>query len=140
MSEFDDKLGAILGNPDAMSQIMALAQSLGGGQSAPAQQPTPTPPPPSIPPAAQTSAQAPDPSALFGLLGDLDPALIQTGMQLFSEFSKGDDERTALLLALKPFLKKERYAKVDRAVQIARLSRVLRVAFQLFKGRGANDV
>jgi len=30
MSEFDEKLGAILGNQDAMSQIMALAQSLSG--------------------------------------------------------------------------------------------------------------
>ena len=138
MSEFDDKLGAILGNPDAMSQIMALAHSLGGGQGAPP--PQPASPPPSASPALQAPAEAPDPGALFGMLGDLDPALIQTGMRLFSEFSKGDDERTALLLALKPFLKKERYAKVDRAVQIARLSRVLRVAFQLFKGKGANDV
>ena len=140
MSEFDDKLGAILGNPDAMSQIMALAQSLGGGPGAQAQPSAPSPPPSSPQPAVQAPAETPDLSGLFGMLGDLDPALIQTGMQLFSEFSKSDDEKTALLLALKPFLKKERYAKVDRAVQIARLSRVLRVAFQLFKGRGSNNV
>ena len=31
MAEFDDKLNSILSNPDAMSQIMQLAQSLGGG-------------------------------------------------------------------------------------------------------------
>ena len=30
MSEFDDKLSAILGDQNAMSQIMALAQSLSG--------------------------------------------------------------------------------------------------------------
>lgn len=30
MSEFDEKLGAILGDQNAMSQIMALAQSLSG--------------------------------------------------------------------------------------------------------------
>ena len=136
MSEFDDKLGAILGNPDAMSQIMALAQSLGGGPGAQAQPSAPSSPQPAV----QAPAETPDLGGLFGMLGDLDPALIQTGMQLFSEFSKSDDEKTALLLALKPFLKKERYAKVDRAVQIARLSRVLRVAFQLFKGRGSNNV
>ena len=32
MSDFDDKLNAILGNQDAMSQIMALAQSLSGAE------------------------------------------------------------------------------------------------------------
>lgn len=138
MSEFDDKLGAILGNPDAMSQIMALAQSLGGSQNAPAQPSSPAPPPPS--PATQAPAEGPDPSALFGMLGDLDPALIQRGIGLFSELSKGEDERVALLLALKPFLKPERYAKVDRAIQVARLSRVIRVAFQLFKGKGGQNV
>lgn len=138
MSEFDDKLGAILGNPEAMSQIMALAQSLGGSQSTPTQPSAPSPP--SASPAVQAPMEGADPSALFGMLGDLDPALIQTGIRLFSELSRQDDERTALLLALRPFLKPERCAKLDRAVQIARLSRVLRVAFQLFKGKGANDV
>ena len=31
MAEFDDKLNSILSNPDAMAQIMQLAQSLAGG-------------------------------------------------------------------------------------------------------------
>ena len=139
MSEFDEKLGAILGNPEAMSQIMALAQSLGGSQGTQAQ-PSSSPSPPPASPAVQAPAEGADPSALFGMLGDLDPALIQTGMHLFSELSRQDDERSALLLALRPFLKPDRRAKLDRAVQIARLSRVLRVAFQLFKGKGAADV
>lgn len=141
MSEFEDKLGAILGDQNAMAQIMALAQSLGGRQESapPAATPLAAPSPPA-PAATQPPAELPDPSGMFGMLGDLDPALIQTGMKLFSEFSGSEDEKTALLLALKPFLKEERYAKVDRAVQIARLSRLLRVAFQLFKGRGAKDV
>ena len=30
MAEFDDKLNSILSNPDAMAQIMQLAQSIGG--------------------------------------------------------------------------------------------------------------
>ena len=30
MAEFDDKLNSLLSNPDAMSQIMQLAQSLSG--------------------------------------------------------------------------------------------------------------
>lgn len=133
MSEFDDKLGAILGNPDAMSQIMALAQSLGGSTSS-SEQPAPAPQPPAV---STPVTPAPD---LSSLLGSLDPQTIQTGMQLLSEFSHGEDQRTALLLALKPFLKEDRCAKIDRAVQIAQLSRVLRVAFQLFRGKGAEHV
>ena len=47
MAEFDDKLNSILGNPDAMAQIMQLAQSLGGGggQEAPSPPPTAQPQP-----------------------------------------------------------------------------------------------
>ena len=43
MSELEDKLNTILGDPQAMGQIMALAQSLGGGKER--HQPE-TPPPP----------------------------------------------------------------------------------------------
>ena len=32
MAEFDEKLNSLLSNPDAMSQIMQLAQSLSGGE------------------------------------------------------------------------------------------------------------
>ena len=135
MSEFEDKLGAILGNPDAMAQIMSLAQNLGGGSEAP--QPPP-PSPAAAPPASPGTA--PDLGALLGPLGDLDPQVLQNALQLFSQLSSTDDERAAFLLALKPFLKKERYAKVDRAIQIARLSRILRIAFRLFNGKGESNV
>lgn len=73
-------------------------------------------------------------------LGELDPKLVSAAVRLFSEYSATDDKKTALLAALKPFLKEERYAKMDRAVQIARLSRVIRVAFQLFKEGGGSGV
>ena len=43
MAEFDDKLNSILSNPDAMAQIMQLAQSIGGNTD---QQSPPSPPPP----------------------------------------------------------------------------------------------
>ena len=45
MAEFDDKLNSLLSNPEAMDQIMKMAQSLmgnGGG----AEQPPPAAPPP----------------------------------------------------------------------------------------------
>ena len=48
MAEFDDKLNSLLSNPEAMDQIMKMAQSLmgnGGG----AEQPPPAAPPPGEP-------------------------------------------------------------------------------------------
>ena len=61
--------------------------------------------------------------------------LLSAALRLVQEYHAADDRKAALLLALKPFLKEERYAKVDQAVKIARLSRVIRVAFQLFRER-----
>ena len=72
-------------------------------------------------------------------LGNLDPRVLQAGMRLLSELNSGDDRRVALLSALRPFVKEERYAKLDRAIQIARLSRVIRVAFTLFKEGGGQE-
>ena len=69
------------------------------------------------------------------MLGSLDPRMVQMGMRLLNEYRTGDDRNAALLAALRPFLRKERYARLDRAIQIARLSRVLRVAFQSLGGK-----
>lgn len=49
MAEFDDKLQALLSNPDAMSQIMQMAQSLTGGTSTSPASAPPAPPPGSMP-------------------------------------------------------------------------------------------
>ena len=72
-------------------------------------------------------------------LGDLGPRVLQAGMRLLSELGSTDDRKTALLTALRPFVKEERFAKVDRAIQVAKLSRVIRVAFQLFKEGGGQE-
>jgi len=61
MSEFEDKLGAILSDPNAMSQIMTLAQSLGG--STPPSEDAVSAPPAPAPPASS----APDLSGCDGL-------------------------------------------------------------------------
>lgn len=140
MAELEEKLNAILGNPEAMGQIVNIAKALtaGGSDSF-----TPTSSPPvegEYVPVEEADGEAPPDfmSSPLSMLGDLDPKLIGTALRLFSEYSATDDRKTALLAALKPFLKAERLAKVDKAVQIAKLSRVIRVAFQMFKG-GADD-
>lgn len=123
MSEFEDKLQSILGNPDAMNQIMSIAQSISGSsQNDVAEVPC-------VSPAPDTA----DTGNLFSSLGNLDPRLLQIGMRLLSEYNSTDDKKTALLHALQPFIKEERYAKVDQAVQIAKLARVIRVALDTFR-------
>lgn len=132
MSEFEDKLQSILGNPEAMGQIMSIARSITGtpsdsGGSEPVEELLP-----------QTSRADPDAFDPSTLLTGLDPRLLQIGMRLLSEYNNTDDRTVALLTALQPFVRPERYAKVDRAVQIARMSRLIRVALESFrKGEGS---
>ena len=72
----------------------------------------------------------------LAMLQNLDPAMLQTIGTLFQEYNRSDDEKAALLRALQPFLRPERWAKVEKAIQITRLSRVIRAAMQLFREKG----
>ena len=114
MAEFDEKLNSILSNPDAMSQIMQLAQSLSGGQ----EQAPPPPPPPQ--PAPRSSAPAQD--ILSSLTGGLDPKLLTRLLPVIQELGgQQDSNARALLYALRPYLRADRQEKVERALQLARL-------------------
>ena len=129
MGDFESKLEQVLNDPKAMGQIMALAQSLGGGS-----QPPPPPPPP-----AEGAAPAGEPPA-GGAMPDLDPKLLGGMASLMGQLGQGDDRRTALLNALRPFVKPERYARLDQAVQIARLSRLARAALEMLRPEGDGHV
>lgn len=125
MAQWEDKLGAILNNPQAMSQIMSIAQSLDGAQdsqSAPDAQAAP----------AEPIAQPAEESAGPGL--ELDPKLMEVGMRALAAYRDPNNDRAALLQALRPFVKESRYGKIDKAVQIARLSKVVRAALDGWKG------
>ena len=119
MAEFDEKLNSILSNPDAMSQIMQLAQSLGGGEQS-------APPPPaqsSAPPAWPQSPPGPPPqNPLSALAGGLDPGLVARLLPLIQELGgQRDSNARNLLYALRPYLRSDRQEKVERALQLARL-------------------
>lgn len=126
MGDFEEKLESILNNPQAMSQIMSLAQSLGGGSSAQSAPPQEEPSPP--------SPSSPD----LGLT--LDPKLLGSIASLMGQYNRNDDQRVALLNALRPFVKEQRYEKLDKAIQIAKLSRVARMALELFRAKEDSDV
>ena len=113
MAEFDEKLNSILSNPDAMSQIMQLAQSLGGGGP----QQSESPPPPAPPPPSGGGGDL-----LSSLAGGLDPKLISRFLPLIQELGgQRDSNARNLLSALRPYLKSDRQEKIERALQLARL-------------------
>lgn len=113
MAEFDDKLNSILSNPDAMAQIMQLAQSIGGADTSPVQQPQQ---------AQQTPPAERSGDLLSSLAGGLDSKLLLRLMPLIQELGgQRDSNAKQLLYALRPYLKPERQEKVERALQLARL-------------------
>ena len=123
MSEFDEKLNALLSNPDSMAQIMQLAQSLSSG-SGPAPPPQPDPPrqtpPPPDPPRQPPPPAGGDP--LSGLLGGVDPKLLVRLLPILQELGRDSDSNARqLLTALRPYLRPERQDRVERALQLARL-------------------
>lgn len=118
MAQFEEKLGAILNDPQTMSRILSIAQSLDGGKSEgePVVEPVSEP--------VETTAP--------GL--DVDPRLMAAGMQALSAWQGPDDSRTALLQSLRPFVGPERCGKLDKAVRITKLSKVVRAALDTLKG------
>ena len=93
MEGMEEKLGAILGNPQMMQQIMALAQSMGT--------PSPTPEPP--------KASCPDTAMIQKIM----TALQSSGV---------DCNQRALLDALDPYLTRDRISRLERAMRAAKLA------------------
>ena len=136
VAEFDEKLNSILSNPSAMAQIMQLAQSITGENSAaapppPQAQPFASPqaqpftPPPQTqpmappPPPPQSAAPAANP---LSALGNMDPKLMMKLLPLIQELGGAQDsDARRLLYALSPYLKPDRRDKIERALQLARL-------------------
>lgn len=138
MADFEEKLNSILNDETAMSQIMSLAQSLSGGgdgvnDEAFAQQDE-----------NESFVQQPPSSPmggdLFSMLGNVDPNLMRMGMQLIQEYQGEDDKNARLLKALKPFVKEKRQGNLDKAIQTARISRVVRILLAAMRERGGDEI
>lgn len=114
MSELEDQLGAILGNPKMMESIMALAQSMGQAEQpqdgkGPEEKAPPKPPGPQGPP-------GPPPGG-----GDMDMAMIKA-LTGFARNSCIDKEQKALLNALCPYISKDRLQKLEKAMRAAKIA------------------
>ena len=108
MSELEDKLNSLLSDPAGMAQVVQLAQQLSGSMGS---QPPPSPPPESPPNAGGVGS----------LLGGLDMQTIARFLPMLQALTADQSHSTQLLNALKPYLKEEKQAKVERAARLARL-------------------
>jgi len=106
VSELEDKLNSILGDPAQMEKIAGLARSLMGGDGTPAKEA----PPPVSPEAG------------------LDAGLLQKLGGLLGGAGQTPDREQALLAAMRPYLSEKRRGKMDRALEIAKLARIARLA------------
>lgn len=100
MSEMEEKLGAILNNPQMMQQIMSMAQAMNGNQ--PAQSPPPRP--------QEVSPALP-----------MDPKMLQS-LAGIAQKSGTDRNQQTLLNALCPYLSKDRLNKLERAMRAAKMA------------------
>lgn len=132
MAELEEKLNAILGDPQAMEQILSAARALSGQEPA-GPEPAEGTDRSGAPSGSGAAGDEGGAESLFSALGDLDPKWVKLGVRLLGEYGRTDDRKAALLEALKPFLKPERQAKVDQAARIARLSRVAKAALRLYR-------
>lgn len=106
MSELEERLGAIMSNPQLMQQIMSMAQSLGA-----------SPEPPKEPPRQETPS-----------LPDFDPAMLQKISGLVGQ-SGIDREQQALLSALGPYISRDRVTRLEKAMRAAKMARAATALF-----------
>lgn len=140
MSEFDDKLNALLSDPDRMAQIMQLAQTLSGGAADPGQsesQQASQQPPQTAQTPFQTTQTSPPGDLFSSLAGSLDPKLLMRLIPLVQELgSDSSSGARTLLYALRPYLKAERQDRVERALQLAKLLHIGKKFFKEWEGSG----
>lgn len=101
MAEFEDKLNAILSNPDLMGQIMSMAGSMNQQQS------SPPPPPPQNPG--------------FGSM-PFDPGAIAGMMQMLKATQLEPKQRN-LIQALRGFVPDDRLIRLEKAMQASLIAR-----------------
>ena len=95
----EEKLGAILSNPQMMQQIMSMAQAMSPPPEGREQPPEPAPP------------ALPD----FSVMQKLAGMTRQSGI---------DKNQQALLRALSPYISRERSAKLEKAMRAAKMARL----------------
>lgn len=103
MDDMQNQMNAILGNPDMMQKIMAMAQSLSNENS----------------PEHETKPQKPESSGLP--IPDIDLSMVQQLSGLAGRSNIDSNQRT-LLKALAPYLTQDRITKLEKAMRAAKMA------------------
>ena len=123
MAELDEKLAAMMADPNIMAQVAAMAKSLGMAPPGPGETPPEGPPkppegppkppegPPKPPPKGPEKSPAPPPS----------PDVLQRLAAMAGQ-SALDENRRRLLHALRPYVRPERLARLENAMRTAQLA------------------
>ena len=115
MSEIDDKINSILSSPEDMEKILGLARQFMGRSE----------------PTEQNNIHGD--SVSNGLFPqDMDPRIPTMLTRLFKAYSASDSDKDGLLNAVKPYLRDERRRKLDRAMEVAKMARIAKMAIQEF--------
>lgn len=120
MSELEDKINAVLGDPKQMEQITKLAKSFMGGSA----------PDKAVP---ETKGED-DPFAALGM----DGATLQRLAKILRQGGGEKPQERALLEAMRPYLSEKRRSKMDKAIKIARLAQIARLAMGEMGGDGGD--
>ena len=124
MDDLTQQLQQILADPQSMQQIQQMMGSLNlGGDAAPAPQ------------ASAVIPSAPQPqNDLLGNLGGITPEALQTMTRLapLLQQTRQEDDATRLLRALRPMRSEARQGKLDEAIKILQMMRLL----PLLRGSG----
>lgn len=118
MAELDEKLAAMMADPNIMAQVAAMAKSLGMAPPGPGETPPEGPPKPpegpdgpKPPPKGPEKPPAPPPS----------PDVLQRLAAMAGQ-SALDENRRRLLHALQPYVRPERLARLENAMRTAQLA------------------
>ena len=103
MDELENRLGAILENPEMMQKIMSMAQTLGNSEGQKQEPPKQE--------AAPLSQGFPD----------IDLGLIQK-LSGFAKNSGIDKNQQTLLRALSPYISSQRISRLERAMRAAKMA------------------
>ncbi|MCD8116100.1 MAG: hypothetical protein LUE21_03110, partial [Oscillospiraceae bacterium] len=114
-SDLGDKISAILSDPEQMEKITQMAKGLMGQTDArPAEEAAP---------AADTAT-----GGLAALGGDT--KLLSALGSAFSGGQEKNNRSTALLMAMRPYMRPEKQEKLDRAMKIARMVHIAGAVMQ----------
>lgn len=96
MNDLNDKLSKILNDPDSMEKVRMMAESILGEEEGETQE---------------------DPISETGL----DPSTLTKIAGIMKRLNTGGDNRTALLMSLRPLVSERRQKRVDTAIKLLRL-------------------